>query len=45
MFHIELCLLDDAGKGKGYEVLDGIYIQMKFWTPGLPDGVHGNRPC
>ena len=16
-----------------------------FWTPGLPDGVHGNRPC
>ena len=18
---------------------------LKFWTPGLPDGVHGNRPC
>ena len=20
----------------------GLY---SFWTPGLPDGVHGNRPC
>ena len=18
---------------------------LLFWTPGLPDGVHGNRPC
>ena len=41
---------------KNYYVLKYVFIQIivyglwkeittSFWTPGLPDGVHGNRPC
>ena len=22
-----------------------IFGPRVYWTPGLPDGVHGNRPC
>ena len=43
-FPVRSVLYTTDGYHLGFEIRKLVYV-TNLWTPGLPDGVLGNRPC